>query len=187
MDRVLCGHDVEFKDRNAPARSGLLAEEVVVHITGSKTDQFNVGAVRNHFRSGRALCPVWALGLAQHHFPERFSGGAEAAQPLFRHTDGSFIRREEIQGWLELAALANGQAAVRMGSHSLRIGGATALYHCTQDLSTVQRYGRWASSAFHGYLWESHDRQRDMAAHMASDMSELTAPRGAAGTVGADI
>eukprot|EP00974_Lingulodinium_polyedra_P121751 11180141-Lingulodinium_polyedra.AAC.1 len=62
-----------------------------------------------------------------------------------------------------------------MGSRSLRIGGATALYHSTKDLEVVKRYGRWASTAFHGYLWEDRKRQRSFAAAMADDFGELMA------------
>eukprot|EP00974_Lingulodinium_polyedra_P120455 11175092-Lingulodinium_polyedra.AAC.1 len=69
-----------------------------------------------------------------------------------------------------------------MGSHSLRIGGATCLYHTVQDLGRVRRFGRWSSDCFHDYLWESHEAAKGLARQMALDVSELTVPKGAAAT-----
>jgi len=105
--------------------------------------------------------------------PLRF-GEKTKENPLFLKESGDSIRREEIQHILELGAIALGINAERMGSHSLRIGGATALYHTVQDLEKVKRFGRWKSDAFHGYLWESHEPQRGLAKSMALDESSLT-------------
>ena len=116
---------------------------------------------------------MWGL---ERELPERIRGKKQHL-PLFRYTDDSPIKREHIQKYLELAALAVGVPADRMGSHSLRIGGATAMYHVVGDLQQVRRFGRWASDAFHGYLWESHELVENLAHRMARDMSELTAPR----------
>ena len=93
--------------------------------------------------------------------------------------DGSCITREEVQHELKLAAIAFGWSSDRMGSHSLRIGGATAMYHVHKDLEAVKRFGRWLSGAFHCYLWESHAQQIDLAKAMAADKSALVAPMGA--------
>ena len=81
-----------------------------------------------------------------------------------------------MQDVLEQAALACGYDPRRFRSHSLRIGGATALYHVRPDVQLIQRFGRWSSSAFQGYLWEAHERQKGLAQGMATDHSELTAP-----------
>ena len=105
--------------------------------------------------------------------PHRFQG-ERANEPLFLKGTGEPIRREEIQHLLELSAVAFGINSDRMGSHSLRIGGATALYHTVQDLEFVKRFGRWKSDAFHGYLWESHEPQRGISEGMVKDESSLT-------------
>ena len=42
----------------------------------------------------------------------------------------------------------------RYGSHSLRVGGATALYHAGVPVEVIKRYGRWVSDCFQGYLWD---------------------------------
>ena len=54
--------------------------------------------------------------------------------------------------------------------------GALANGNVGQDLAYVQRFGRWASEAYHVYLWDSHERQRGTAAAMAADKSSLVAP-----------
>ena len=114
------------------------------------------------------------MELHKHRLPLR---GREVHLPLARYADGSFIRRETVQARLAAAAAAFGVDACRMGSHSLRIGGATALYHVTGDLQVVRRFGRWGSDAFHAYLWESHEQMKGVAARMEDDHSELRAPR----------
>ena len=97
----------------------------------------------------------------------------ERHRPLCRRADGSPLRREYIQEVLEQAAREEGLPADRMRSHSLRIGGATALYHVYKDVELIKRYGRWSSSAFHGYLWEANEDARGLAASMAGDATTL--------------
>ena len=174
--RVLKGCEVEGRVDNQTCRIQN-AQEVVIYLSGSKTDQYNQGTIRNHYRSGDPyLCPVRALGEMERHYPERFRG-AEAEEPLFRFEDGTPITRDDIHEMVQLAAVADGQQGARFGSHSLRIGGATALYQGTRDLEQVKRFGRWTSDAFHGYLWENHEKQRGLAADMARADGQLLAPR----------
>ena len=53
-----------------------------------------------------------------------------------------------------------------MGAHSLRFGGATALWAAFGDSALVQRWGRWRSDAFHGYLWEGRDNAKGIVEKM---------------------
>ena len=108
-------------------------------------------------------------------YPER-TRGSERALPLMRLQDGSALKREVVQHYLRLAAMSQGYDGDKMGSHSLRIGGATAMYHTTNDLQRVRRFGRWASDCFHGYLWESHEQTKGLASKMATDATHLMAP-----------
>lgn len=175
--RVLKGKDVEGRRDNKACANMSEAEELVIYLTGSKTDQYNQGTVRNHFRTGDpVLCPVLAVAAMQRAFPHRFQG-AEAGEALFRYSDGTPVQRGDIQGLIQLAAIADGQASSRYGSHSLRIGGATAIYLSTKDLDHVKRFGRWSSDSFHGYLWEAHERQKGLAGSMAAAEGQLLAPR----------
>ena len=174
--RVLKGSNVEGRKDNKQVATLHHAEEVVIYLSGSKTDQFNQGAVRNQFRSGSDLCVVSALAAYQALCPERFAG-AESEMPLFRYMDGRPIPRTDLQSLIQLAAVADGQASTRYGSHSLRIGGATALYQSTHDLEVVKRFGRWNSEAFHAYLWETHEKQKNLAKGVAKADGQLLPPR----------
>ena len=76
----------------------------------------------------------------------------------------------------EAAATAN-VPKERIATHSLRIGGASALLHAGFSVALIQRWGRWASDAFQSYLWESSEDARGVAAKMTSDKSTLTVTR----------
>eukprot|EP00913_Durusdinium_trenchii_P035482 g33205.t1 len=181
--RTLRGCDIEGRSENKQVNNLHHAEEIVIYLKGSKTDQLNQGTVRNQFKSGhRTLCVVTALAEYQNLKPERFRGGEEQL-PLFRLEDGRPLQRGDIQSLIQLVAVADGQSTTCYGSHSLRIGGAAAIYQTTKDLETVKRYGRWNSDAFHGYLWKSHDKQRELAKGMASANGQLLAPRRSKGSV----
>ncbi|CAK0864597.1 unnamed protein product [Prorocentrum cordatum] len=164
FERVLHGEDVE------PRRGG---KWLSTFIKGSKTDQLNVGTVRNHYRASTSLCPIAAMERLQAHHPQRIKG-TEERLPIFRWASGTPIRRAEMQHFLTIAGLAAGLSREEIGSHSLRIGGATAMYHVTGDLSRVRRFGRWQSDAFHGYLRESHEPMKGVSSKMARDTSSLT-------------
>ena len=82
--------------------------------------------------------------------------------------------RRARQGFFHCdAAQAVGLPAARFRPHSLRIGGASALYHATGEIETVKRYGRWTSGAFHSYLWDSAEQAKGLAARMAADVATI--------------
>eukprot|EP00959_Pyramimonas_sp_CCMP1952_P074939 1565951-Pyramimonas_sp.AAC.1 len=60
-ERVARGVDITARDGNNQPCTFKDAVEVVLHITSSKTDQYNVGCVRNQHETGTSLCPVAAL------------------------------------------------------------------------------------------------------------------------------
>ena len=86
--------------------------------------------------------------------------------------------RTEVTELLEEAAVADGFEPSMVGSHSLRIGGACSLYHQFGDIELVRRFGRWRSSAFHVYLWESREDTKEVAKGMAGDNTTLMAAKG---------
>ena len=144
-------------------------------IRSSNTDQLGFGCVRNQYRTGCICCPVRAVQEFGKHFPERLTGG-ERHLPLLRFGDGRPFTRALLQQYLRVSAIGIGQDPDRIGGHSLRIGGATAMYHALGDLQAVRRYGRWSSDAFHLYLWEGSEQQKGVGTKMASDKMNLRAP-----------
>ena len=83
-----------------------------------------------------------------------------------------------MASWLERTAAAQGVPPSRMGSHSLRIGGATALFNATGSIDQVKRFGRWLSSAFQGYLWESDAHAKGVSRAMSQHQAKLWAEHG---------
>ena len=153
-----------------------LADEVKVEIQGSKTDIYNRGEHRNHFVSqvvshGARLCVVEAIIILCSHFPDRFFGNARD-DFLLRDIKGDLITREEIQALLQIAAEKVGAEPGDYGSHSLRFGGASALWAAFHDTGLVKRWGRWATDCFHTYLWEDRKGADGIAEAMAA--SDIT-------------
>ena len=154
------------------------AEEVSIELRASKVDQYNSGTWRNHHRSEDSwLCPVAALTALQNAHPERFEGGSEILKPLFRRSKGEPILASQIKTLLGKAAELEGMPVDRMGTHSLRIGGASALLHAKVPIETIKRMGRWVSDSFQRYLWEANEDTRGLSTLMARDRSTLAATR----------
>jgi integrase len=165
---------LELRQEDVQARRGdewctdwQRADSVTVLIRGSKTDQYNLGCLRSQHRVGGTLCPVGVMKM--------WGSLAHGDEPIF-DAQGPHAKRDgrtRIQNWLRVAAAAVGLPAHRVGTHSLRIGGATALYNAGWELGAIQRFGRWASNSFHGYLWDSHSLQKGAAKAMSSNVPDL--------------
>ena len=148
------------------------ADELVLTVQSSKTDIFNKGETRNHFRVPRIkgedapLCVVEAVCMLFHHFPGRMPGNTDQDLPLLTELNGKLMTREAVQTALQLAARALGFNAERLGSHSLRFGGASALWAAYHDSGLVRRWGRWASDCFQSYIWEGRKGAQGVARSM---------------------
>ena len=166
------GVDVVPRSQGSTARSFALADEVVLTIRGSKTDQLNEGNVKNHFRADGELCVIEALQHVQSRAPERWL--TEQHEYLLRWANGKPVRRHEVQAPIMQAAAALGGDPTRIGTHSLRFGGASALWAAYRDSAVVKRWGRWASEAFQGYLWEARGNAAGVATAMAgADLTQI--------------
>ena len=173
MAKVMTPVDIRLRCEGRTVDLFRDADEVEYHFKRSKADQQGAGETRNHFRASPPLCPLYAGEQMQRHFGHRLR--LEPHQPVCRRLNGAPLTRTQIQEALERAAVAEGLPPDRFRSHSLRIGGATALYHIYKDVEIIKRWGRWASTAFHAYLWEGRDDARDVAARMAADRTTLHA------------
>ena len=152
-DMVLRGIDLRFSKDGLLAEKGT-ANEVTLQFRKTKADQVGFGDSKLLKATGRRhLCPVEALERMRLVWPARFEvQSKESSKPLFRWASGGVLKRLEIQGLLQKAATGVGLPPERFMSHSLRIGGATALYQSTMDIELVKRMGRWSSGAVHRYL-----------------------------------
>ena len=75
-------------------------------------------------------------------------------------------RREDISSLLKLGSVALGYPPDLVGSHSLRKGGAAALYAASGDMELVKRFGGWKSEAVHAYLYSDLHGGQSHASHM---------------------
>ena len=112
------------------------------------------------------ICVVEAMTIYEKWAHERFSG-ERMHDPLFAYDDTKLVTRADVQRIVMQSAVAEGVDPNDLGSHSLRIGGASALYAAFRDTALVQRWGRWNSDAFQGYLWEARDMAQGVASSMA--------------------
>ena len=168
-NRGLRGCDVALKEDGIPVGLDRLgyADEVVVTIRGSKTDIYNRGEVRNHFRSGDVLCPVAAAVTLFRHYPQRYHCGGDALGPLFRTDDGQMVPRQAVTALLEAAAKALHMPEGDFGTHSLRFGGASAIWAAYGDSTMVKRWGRWSSDSFQTYVWDARKSAKGVSANMS--------------------
>ena len=139
-----------------------------IFLRESKTDQYNDGALLTHHLADEAsmsLCVVRALRDMALVFPERFT--TEKHRPLFRWESGKAVTRDEVRRFLAQGAAAFGVPEGKMNTHSLRVGGASALFQATGgNIGLVKRLGRWASDAFEGYIWEDRELTEGLASKM---------------------
>ena len=129
-EKGLRGQDVVLKAQGQECTLETIkeADEVILTIRGSKTDIYNRGEIRNHFRAEGNVCPVRAAIAIFLNFPQRYGGGNDAFGPLFRTADDKLLPRGAVQAAIEAAAKALNMPPGDLGTHSLRFGGASAIW-----------------------------------------------------------
>ena len=58
---------------------------------------------------------------------------------------------------LKESAVRLGADPKTVGTHSLRAGGATAMYHAGYSPTQIQMRGRWVSDCWLQYIWKGRD------------------------------
>ena len=143
------------------------ANELSLQFRKTKADQQSFGESKTVASTGvPGLCPVVAVQDLRQVAPQRFDDGQDAWKPVFRWCKGTTLKRLEVQALLQKAAVAQGLPPARFMSHSLRIGGASALFQATGEIEAVKRAGRWTSSAVQRYLWDG-GKTKDYSRRMA--------------------
>ena len=167
QEMVVRGQDVSLTTQGQSDETN--PEEVTLQFRKTKADQEAFGTCKTMKRTEiENVCVVTALHRLREVAPRRFGKGPESHLPLFRWASGSVIKRLEVQNLLQKSAKALGLPAERFQSHSLRIGGASALYQATGEIEVVKRTGRWTSSAVQRYLHDSGDVLAGLAKKMAA-------------------
>ncbi|KAJ8530505.1 hypothetical protein ON010_g14408 [Phytophthora cinnamomi] len=118
---------------------------VQIKFRGGKNDQAGVGVERSLTTTTTAWCcpvrAVWFL-VKHHHDPDEL---------LCKISGSEFLQASDVSMWIKAAASATGQDPSNFSTHSLCIGGATALFAAGVDSLPIKLFGRWRSSAFERY------------------------------------
>jgi len=72
--------------------------------------------------------------------------------PLFRLRSGSPITVDMLRDWVKRLMQGIGLEPAHFGAHSLRIGGATALFAAGADPNIIRTMGRWSSDCYRLYV-----------------------------------
>ena len=146
------------------------ADEVQVVVRASKTDPEGETATRNLYRSGAEVCPV--LSTARYlSLLWQQSGEPSPTAKFFPH-----LTRQDLQEVLQTIAASLGEEPQSYTPHSLRFGGASAMWAGGFDSYVLRTWGRWNSDAFLAYLWTSRKASANTAARMAA--ADMTPVRG---------
>jgi len=78
--------------------------------------------------------------------------GRAASTPMFRKPDGSAFTTDDIRNIVRQIVAAIGLDPALYGAHSLRIGGATALFAAGADPIHIRTMGRWSSDCYRLYV-----------------------------------
>lgn len=135
-EQHLCQEDVEF----VTTATGV--DLVRITIKQSKTDVFREGCVITLAATGGELCPVAALRAMRRGQPS----GRRGRDPLFM-LKGRPMTRRDMEAITKRMAKATRGSAKDTNTHSLRRGGASALYAQGVSLKDIMLIGRWRSWA----------------------------------------
>lgn len=129
-------------------------------LTGAKNNQYGREEVRYHHKSqDKVICPVRAARWI-HKAAAAF--GTRSDMPAMATGSGG-ISSHELAALIKRGAAAAGLDATRYSTHSVRIGGATALLNAGADRLTIKLMGWWLSNAFEAYPVLSAEGSADLA------------------------
>jgi len=111
-----------------------------------------------------ACCPVkacvaWVLSLLQDDAPLNtpICAYKNDAAALFQYITNADILKAVREAIKNTEAIDNGYKDKLVGSHSLRSGGAMALFNQGADATFIMKMGRWTSTTFMTYIHEQVD------------------------------
>jgi hypothetical protein len=133
-----------------------LIDGVDVRIKKHKGDQMGKGYTRRLRRNDHGVCLVKALVALF-----RGSPSVAAAEPALSYASRSGIgavNRSDISGAIKAAAASLGEDPNDFGTHSLRIGCATAMADLGLQDGFIMWFGDWQSPSYRSYCRATTDR-----------------------------
>ena len=123
-----------------------------------------VGCTRTVYCTGDDLCPVEAYKNLRRLRGDNWHD----RQPFVQDNDGWTMSRASMTAVLKACAIDCGIPAAEYATHSLRIGGATAMAATgkfTDD--EVRRFGRWKSDCWRRYVHAARSACRAFSSFMS--------------------
>ena len=115
-----------------------------MHYLGSKSCPLVIGA------GGEQVDAVWEV---QNLMVDPVPPGMADVTPLFRNpATGAALTTAEIMRWTRELMAAIGEDPMLYGTHSYRIGGATALFAAGANETVIRTMGRWSSDIHRLYV-----------------------------------
>jgi hypothetical protein len=118
-----------------------------LHLDASKTDIFRQGADVHIMANGSLSCPVSALTAMLALRPSSLP-----SDPLFRLSNGRALTRDLLINFMHRLLTRGGINPEGYSGHSMRRGGAQALFDAGISERDIQVYGRWRSWCFRLYF-----------------------------------
>ena len=158
----------------APLHSLLEADGVALCISNQKNGTRGE-TIYHHALRGQSICPVAALArrvesiMATTNDPSLPLSLLCTGDERHRHVTASMVRMA-IRGAVAATGLSQrGILPSRVGSHSLRAGGAMAMKLNGCDLITIMKTGRWTSLTFLTYI---HNQIAHLGANITHRMAQ---------------
>ena len=157
-------------------------DAVELYIRGSKTDQRKQGCRRMQEATGDPImCPVKCM---VEWFTLTEGSAIPSSAPRFSVPKGreglewDVLTRDVVTLLIKGAAADCGMDVGLVGTHSIRISGATALLLAGVAPEVVQIIGRWASNAFIGYTRYQAELMKGVAMRMGATHYVVQPKRG---------
>jgi len=150
----------------------LQADAVTICLENQKNG--HRGATLHHTASGLALCPVRCAAILVHQI-----ASLHADTPLGTFVDATGrmtrVRSCDIRAAVRIGAagdnlVSQGYSLDRIGSHSIRSGGATHLKLLGFDELTIKKLGRWSSNTYLIYI---QSQIGNLTAGIATSMARI--------------
>jgi hypothetical protein len=150
--------NVFFSDAEGRPTPEATATPVTIGLEGAKNDQFGRGAWRTMHASGDpVICPVAALK----HLKKARRAGTHKSPYLCGNLTAATMAEA-----LKATAKSIGVPESSYSTHSIRIGGATALLSGQVSSTAIKLLGRWISNCFEQYPTQAANSTTSLSRRM---------------------
>ena len=171
--------DVSFQkegrilDPAAPLNILMTASGATLKLTNQKNG-IRGSCVHHHVVTPASQCPVRALARRVNHILSNGGSPESMLCCFYDHLGENIVFDSDVTKAVKLAVVSlklpeRGFPTERVGSHSLRAGGAVALAVNGNSRDMIKKIGRWSSDTFLMYI---HEQIAHLTAGVAQSMSK---------------